>query len=113
MSDNFNDFSDNDFENDRVYTFDPKDLTAIMERLQAATEFLSNCDLEDLEEMWQKFQKKDQDGMYQMSLEIVSKFTDFLVSDALNALVAKNLIDYEWSDEHNDFVFKCVDSSGA
>ena len=106
-------YSDNDFENNQVYFFEPKDLEVIMGRLQGVSEFFSYCQVDDLMQMWQKFQKLNEDGMYSMSLDIVSKFTDFLVNDSINELIAKDLIDYQWSDEHNDFVFTTKDSSGV
>jgi hypothetical protein len=48
-----------------------------------------------------------------MSVNLIEKFSDFLVGENLNELVKKGLVELAWSDEHNDFVFSAKNSSGV
>ena len=109
MSDNFNDYSDNDFESpfedSQEYSFTPDNMHPIMDRLRGMSNFFSAHTTEDLIEKFKKFQKINLDGKYVLSIKIIEKFSDYLVSDTLKELVDKDLIDYYWSDEYNDFVF--------
>ena len=109
MSDNFNLYSDNDFESpfedNREYSFTPDHMRPIMDRMRGMSTFFDAHTTEDLMYKFQKFQQVGLDGKYILSIKIIEKFSDYLVSDTLNELVAKNLLDYFWSDEYNDFVF--------
>jgi len=103
--DNLNDYSDNDFEANQEYSFDPQDFPQIMSRLRNVSAFFQTHTAEYLEEAFKKFQKIGSDGRYAMSIKIIEKFSDYLVSETLNELVQKGLVDYMWSDEHQDFIF--------
>ena len=109
MNDDLNDFSDNDFESPfediLEYTFSPEMMPEIMERMKGISTFFDAHSVQDLMDKFQKFQQVGLDGKYILSTKIIEKFSDYLVSDTLNELVAKNLLDYFWSDEYNDFVF--------
>jgi cytoplasmic iron level regulating protein YaaA (DUF328/UPF0246 family) len=97
---------DLNFEDTKEYTFRPDDFEPIMERMRGMSTFFGTHTTEDLIEKFKKFQKIGLDGNYVMSIKIIEKFSDYLVSDTLNELVEKGLVDYYWSDEHQDFVFK-------
>lgn len=99
-----NDFQE--FELNSEYPFSPDNFEPIMERMREVSEFFFTHTVEDLIEKFKKFQRIDKDGNYVMSIKIIEKFSDYLVSETLNELVEKGLVDYYWSDEHQDFVFK-------
>ena len=109
MSDDLNDFSDNDFESpfeeNRDYTFSPEQMYPIMDRMRGMSTFFGAHSTEDLIEKFKKFQQIGLDSKYILSIQIIEKFSDYLVSDTLKELVDKDLIDYYWSDEYQDFVF--------
>ena len=109
MNDDLNDFSDNDFESPfediLEYIFSPEMMPEIMERMKGISTFFDAHSVQDLMDKFKKFQQIGLDGKYILSTKIIEKFSDYLVSDTLNELVAKNLLDYYWSDEYNDFVF--------
>jgi hypothetical protein len=94
------------FESNSEYSFSPDNFEPIMERMRGVSEFFFTHSVEDLIEKFKKFQRIDKDGNYVMSIKIIEKFSDYLVSETLNELVEKGLVDYYWSDEHQDFVFK-------
>jgi len=109
MNDDFNIYSDNDFDSpfddNEEYTFTPEHMQPIMDRMRGMSTFFNAHTTEDLIEKFKKFQKIGLDGKYILSIKIIEKFSDYLISDTLNELISKNLIDYYWSDEHQDFVF--------
>ena len=113
MNDDSNIYSDNDFgnsfEENAEYTFTPEHFPQIMERMRGVSTFFNTHTAEHLEESFKKFQKIGLDGKYILSIAIIEKFSDYLVSETLNELVQKGLVDYMWSDEHQDFVFKAKD----
>jgi len=113
MSDNFNEYSDNDFEDNVEYSFTTDNFEVIMDRMRSVSDFFQACEVDYLIEMWQKFQKPNPDGTYNMSVNLIEKFSDFLVGENLNELVKKGLVELAWSDEHNDFVFSAKNSSGV
>jgi hypothetical protein len=112
-----NDHSDNDFDHpiddSDEFVFTPDNFEVIMERMRGLNNFFNSHTvdqlvegLDQLVEGVKRFQQIDSDGQHVISVDIIEKFSDFLISETLNELVRKDMVDVEWSDEHNDFVFK-------
>lgn len=112
-----NDYSDNDFDHpiddSSEFVFTPDNFEVIMERMRGLNNFFNSHTVDQLVEGFKKFQQLGSDGQYVISVDIIEKFSDFLVSETLNELVRKDMVDVEWSDEHNDFVFSAKNSSGV
>lgn len=105
-------FDNSEEEDDGIFAFEEANLAEVLKMMKQCSELLDTCDVDYLCEIYREMYPP-KEGIMEISEERLQELNRKVLSETLQELVKKNLVDVSWSDTENDFIFNLKDSSGV